>query len=734
MAAHDPQPTPPATDLQAMLARLRGMAELPRLPESPPPSDLIPTWDAGAEMVPLAQPVTAEVPIPPGQTLVPDTLLPDPTTIPMALPVLAPPVISEEAVAPERVPPVVLSPCPACQAARVPGQSYCGDCGYIFPEGEPVPSSEPPTLVLSRAAALLLRERYEIGERICKRDGTERFRALDHGTEGEPAAVVVVRVEVVPPVEAVVAVESVEDAPVESAGGEEVLPTFDLSPPSVAAVAEAVMLPPSWPNPVWEADLLEKAAHPALPRILDRFTEQSFDYLILEVPAGQTLWDAWDDPEATFAQRFTWLRQTAETLRALHRAGAIIEGLRPDAVVVTPEGTIRFTDLSGLLPLPVPPDALIRATHYTAPELVFSPAQADARADLYHFGALLFSLHVGRELVEMDFERPGVPKDFFPIYPEVHPLFGRLMVKTFCREPAQRFPTDEAAKEDATGFTELLHALDTCGRMLDRVRLEIAAWTTTGMVRTGNEDAFAVLHGVEAREDELTDTALVILCDGMGGYEAGEVAARMAVQGLRATLLKQQPFSSLLGQTEDETQPELDVEVCRWQIDTALKEANRAIYNAARSGTGRRGMGCTAEVVYVHGRHLLAGHVGDSRVYHLHQGRLTQLTRDQTLVNRLVELGQLTPEEAATHPRRSELQQAIGGHPSIEVDLHHRVLKAGDFVVVCSDGLSNHVLPKTLQEMLLTSGSAEVAARRLVNLVNLEGATDNATIVVLRVM
>jgi len=130
---------------------------------------------------------------------------------------------------------------------------------------------------------------------------------------------------------------------------------------------------------------------------------------------------------------------------------------------------------------------------------------------------------------------------------------------------------------------------------------------------------------------------------------------------------------------------------------------------------------------------LLVGHVGDSRTYLVQQGRLMQLTRDQTLVNRLVELGQLTEEEAAAHPRRSELQQALGGHANVEVELHHRTLRAGDFVMVCSDGLSNHVLPKTMQEMLLTSGSAEVAARRLVNLANLEGATDNATVVVLRV-
>ena len=144
-------------------------------------------------------------------------------------------------------------------------------------------------------------------------------------------------------------------------------------------------------------------------------------------------------------------------------------------------------------------------------------------------------------------------------------------------------------------------------------------------------------------------------------------------------------------------------------------------------------MGCTAEVVFVNGRNVVVGHVGDSRTYHLHEGRLVQLTRDQTLVNRLVELGTLTPEEAETHPRRNELQQAIGGQPDVEPGLYHGVLKPGDWVLVCSDGLTNHINPIQLKEMMLSEAqSAEMAARRLVNLVNIEGATDNATIVVVR--
>jgi len=375
--------------------------------------------------------------------------------------------------------------------------------------------------------------------------------------------------------------------------------------------------------------------------------------------------------------------------------------------------------------------------------------KADARADLYGFGAMLYALHVGRDLNEIDFDRSGTPKPFIPRFPDIHPAFGRLMTKTFRKDVEGRFPSDEASREDPTGFVELIRTLHTLGRTLDNVRLEIAAWTTTGMVRTGNEDAFALLHASESRQDDLNECALVLLCDGMGGYEAGEVAAALAIQILRLCLVQKKPFAPLSGASsfpsdmmsnqprlegQGHAAPPINVEEMKQTLKGALKEANKQIYTISRSpGSKRRGMGCTAEAVYVDGRHIVVGHVGDSRTYHLNEGRLIQLTRDQTLVNRLVELGTLSPEEAETHPRRNELQQAIGGQPDVEPGLYAGVLKAGDWVVVCSDGLTNHVSNADLEQMLRGEGySAETVARRLVNLANLQGATDNATVVVIR--
>jgi protein phosphatase len=242
-----------------------------------------------------------------------------------------------------------------------------------------------------------------------------------------------------------------------------------------------------------------------------------------------------------------------------------------------------------------------------------------------------------------------------------------------------------------------------------------------------------VLHGIDARLDDLHEYAMVLLCDGMGGYEAGEVAADMAINEMRKFFLAQPMFAALTGKEG----PKEPVDPVKYQevMKEALRFANRQVYTASRTpGKGKRGMGCTAECVYIDARNVIVGHVGDSRVYHLHRGRLVQMTRDHTFVNRMVELGKMDPEEAEHHPRKNELQQAIGGQPDVVPGTYHGKLQRGDWVLVCSDGLTNHISNAELEKMLgrEASNSAEEAARRLVNLVNLRGATDNSTVVVVR--
>lgn len=669
-----------------MLARLRGMV------------DTVKTDDDPAAAAPAA---TAVAPPP-----APAPAKPAPA--PAAAPAKPAEAVGSAAPAPA---PAAAAPtvCPICSAPRQGEQEFCGDCGYCYSAGAGAGST---------AAPGVLKDRYVLEAMTGERGGVSRYRGTDREAQAPSSGQIVVLRAALPTASAEI-VEAVDDT--------EVLPDFD------GAVATAGEVP--WPSIAWERALIEKVNHPALPKIIDSFVEDGYEYLVEEVGAGEVLWNAWDDPDASYSKKFGWLKDVAEALQAIHKGGAIFEAMRPDVVTVTAEGKAVFNSLGDLLPFPLPPDPGLRVTLYTSPDLIFTPDKADARSDLYAFGAMVFSLYVGRELVEkehFDKGQAGCPKAFIPQFPDEHPLFARLMTKTFVRDLGTRFPTDEASKIDATGFTELINVLEVCRRTLGRIRMEIAAWTTTGIVRTGNEDACALLHSVETRLDEIHDFSIILLADGMGGYEAGEIASALALQTLRKNLLQNKMFASLAGESPP---PEntFTVESCKQAILAALKDANKTVNQAPRNGIGRRGMGCTAEVVYVDGRHIVVGHVGDSRTYHMSGGNIKQLTRDQTFVNRMVELGQMTAEEAETHPRRSELQQAIGGRSDVDPELYSAFMKPGDWVLVCTDGLTNHIKNEELQEMLLGEAySAETAARRLVNLVNLRNATDNATVVVVR--
>src|SRR5262249_51916747 len=176
---------------------------------------------------PFAQPVSAEVPVPLAQPVAPGALPAEPLSVPLALPVdvpLAQPVTEASEEPPTAIlPRVVLPPCPCCQAPRVAGQSYCGDCGFIFPEEDPAPT--PVAAAASEAtpaSSVRVGDRYELGEQLSERAGVSRFRGLDHGAGAEPVPVILVRAAVPAPVEAVAA-ETPEPAP----PVEEGLPTFD---------------------------------------------------------------------------------------------------------------------------------------------------------------------------------------------------------------------------------------------------------------------------------------------------------------------------------------------------------------------------------------------------------------------------------------------------------------------------------------------------------------------------
>lgn len=239
--------------------------------------------------------------------------------------------------------------------------------------------------------------------------------------------------------------------------------------------------------------------------------------------------------------------------------------------------------------------------------------------------------------------------------------------------------------------------------------LRTAVRTHVGKVRQINED--------KAWSGRLGGGLTVaILADGMGGHRAGEVASALAVDSLVQSLEAWDEHTSLEERTE--------------KLKEMIRKANKIIYDTASLNEQYHNMGTTVVIALLDGTIGLLGHIGDSRAYRLRDGQLEQLTEDHTLVNELAKSGQLSPEEAANHPRRNVLTRALGTDREVAVDVQAIDWKSGDRLLLCSDGLSGLVEPAKMVATLEDSGAAlELQAERLVDLALAAGGDDNVTVV-----
>jgi protein phosphatase len=258
-------------------------------------------------------------------------------------------------------------------------------------------------------------------------------------------------------------------------------------------------------------------------------------------------------------------------------------------------------------------------------------------------------------------------------------------------------------------------------------RLDIGGATSSGRVRKRNEDSFVIQHLSWSNLDKRHEVGLVMVADGLGGHEAGDKASGMAVRQVGAALAALL-HGALSGQLPNPAPTQLAE-----AIDWAMREANRAVHRRGQAEPGCRGMGATAAVVLVWDGLVKIGHAGDCRVYHYRGDKLTQVTRDQTLVERMVELGQLSPKEALTHPARHEVTQAIGHQADITPAAYQLQLAPGEWLIAASDGLHTHVDDRRLAEAIRKAGpSATLLAHHLVELANQAGGTDNCAVAAIR--
>lgn len=252
------------------------------------------------------------------------------------------------------------------------------------------------------------------------------------------------------------------------------------------------------------------------------------------------------------------------------------------------------------------------------------------------------------------------------------------------------------------------------------VKMIVSAMTDVGRTRETNEDAWSIIDlasgkKIDAfREDHTVDVQergiLLALSDGMGGAEAGEVASALVLESLEKALEREAKGA------------------IHEQLEAAVQRANRNVFFEAKL-ENRQGMGATLVALFIRGDEAYIAEVGDSRGYLLRKGRLRQITRDQSLVQLLVDQGVMTPDEARSSPSKNVILQAMGLAKDVRVAIARLRLRQGDRFVLCSDGITNPVSDVELQK-ILTDSEPRAACETMIALANDRGGDDNQTAIV----
>jgi PPM family protein phosphatase len=268
------------------------------------------------------------------------------------------------------------------------------------------------------------------------------------------------------------------------------------------------------------------------------------------------------------------------------------------------------------------------------------------------------------------------------------------------------------------------------GRSSKAVKVQVFGKTDLGKTRDHNEDCFLVADLTRGerslqpavREHEVGERGtLLVVADGMGGAAAGELASEMATDTIYEQMQK-------MWGGEKEPTPQRFA----YRLKEAIEVANNNIHSYAKTHPEVRGMGTTTTAAGILGDHVFLTQVGDSRAYLVRNGVAVQLTKDQSLMQRLVEAGELTEEEAAQSERRNIILQALGPDPKVKVDLTYQELRRGDRLVLCSDGLSGQIKKEEIAEVVSAEPDLAGACERLIALANERGGPDNITVIVAR--
>ncbi len=480
--------------------------------------------------------------------------------------------------------------------------------------------------------------------------------------------------------------------------------------------------------------LLEKikdSPHPNLVRPLDVFLDGKDIFVVFENLDGEDLGNLLNIGGVFPERVLDWAIQACHGLMHLHSLGILHRDIQPSHLFLTEDGTLKITGFSRISSMGEAVFDNSVTDGYSPPEAYgLLGGKIGKRSDIFSLGASLYSLLAGKEL---SLSR----EDFFSFPPfssigkKVDAEMERIILKCVRKEPVERYDSVEELMADLkklkeSGFKEK--------ESMKFYQLDVYARSDVGMVRRTNQDAYLVTTFNSYEKSTHLEWGLFVVADGMGGEAEGDKASSIAIKVLSHSVL-----SSFLPDPAMENTRILISEDVKDKLEHVLRkafaDANTSVYEYSRRKASRRGMGCTISACIIVGDNMCIAHAGDTRVYLYNcSDGLTQVTEDHSLVGRLVQLGQLTREEAMNSPQRNAVYRAMGTTKQLEVDIYHKKVKPGDYVIICSDGVWEYFTDKEMVSIIKEKFTPKKIVDHFIQTCLDRGADDNATVIVLKVM
>lgn len=472
--------------------------------------------------------------------------------------------------------------------------------------------------------------------------------------------------------------------------------------------------------------LSQSVTHPAYYRAREGFADGGRVYLLYPdeqlkpfVAHGQ---GAMPEPQA-----LNVAIQICQAISYLHNRGMRVNDICPDSLAYGADGRVKLLSLDYISNDNELQSAPILNDGYTAPE-IYRARSVDKRADIFSAGCVLYNCLTGERIECETWREEAGPTRYYPPH-VISPELEQVLRRALAFRPADRWPGVDQFK------AELL-------KLNSRLEVRSGCLTHVGMVRELNEDSVMALEFFQDSQVAPSRHYLYVVSDGMGGAAAGEIASAIAVAAIQdyvETGVIQRSVGPPAQSATSETAAMVSADAGKSArpleelLQGALEQANRKVVEYQTTHPELRGMGATAVSALVAPPDAAIAWVGDSRAYLYDSGKLRQLSKDHSLVQRLVEIGQITAEQARYHEHKNVITRSLGARVNGPAGAEARKLrlKRGDRLMLCSDGLIAHVEDSAIAEVLARQKDPVAASLELVVAANAGGGTDNISVIVI---